>query len=92
MIGPGQIFRQAAGAQTAAFAGEEVLLDPQGRMLRGLNPTGARVWALLDGRRSVLEIARALARETAIDEARALADVSAFLQRLLDSQLLTETR
>ena len=88
MIAPGDKWRHGAGVHTATFSGEQVVLDPEGRMLRGLNPTGARVWELLDWRRTVLEIARALATETGVDEARALADASAFLQQLLERRLI----
>jgi pyrroloquinoline quinone biosynthesis protein D len=82
------VFRRAAGVETAVFGDEQVVLDPHGRMLRGLNATGARVWELLDGHASVQAIAERVAKESGIDEARALADVQAFLLLLLEKKLV----
>lgn len=92
MISPGQVFAPAPGVEAARFSGEKVVLDPAGRMLRGLNATGARVWELLDGRRTVLEVAHALAAESGVNPTRALSDVSAFLQHLLDRRLIAPAK
>ena len=43
--------------------GELVLLDCRGHRLLGLNATAARAWELFDGRRTLGEVARAVARE-----------------------------
>ena len=37
------------GAEGSHFGQEFVILDPPGRILRGLNETGARIWDLIDG-------------------------------------------
>jgi pyrroloquinoline quinone biosynthesis protein D len=84
-----QVFRPAPGVETAHFGGEVVVLDATGRMLRGLNATGALVWKLLDGKRSVLELARTLAETQAIDEAQALRDVRSFLTQLAAKNLVS---
>ena len=39
---------------------QAVMLDAAGTVARGINETGARVWELIDGRRTVAEIAREL--------------------------------
>jgi pyrroloquinoline quinone biosynthesis protein D len=83
-----RIYRHAPGVETSVLSGEKILLDPQGRMLRGLNPTGARVWELVDGKRSETQIAQVLAEEAGIDATRALADVRAFLSALLEKKLI----
>lgn len=88
MIAAEQIFCPAPGVETAVFGGELVVLDSAGKMLRGLNGTGAQVWKLLDGKRSVGEVARALARAASIDEAQALRDVQAFLAELVARNLV----
>lgn len=80
--GPRQVPRPSHDAAWAAIDGETVVLDVRGNMLRGLNATGGRVWALIDGRRTVEEIARDLARETGEPEPRVLADVAAFVGKL----------
>jgi hypothetical protein len=81
-------FRKASGVETAELSGEKVVLDSEGRVLRGLNSTGARVWELVDGTRSAEQIAAVIAQEAGIDEARALADVRAFLDVLLAKKLI----
>ena len=82
MIDPDQAYARATAVETASFGGEQVVLDPDRRMLRGFNATGARVWELLDGRRTVRELARQLADETGADAAVAVADVVAVLAAL----------
>jgi pyrroloquinoline quinone biosynthesis protein D len=53
----------AAGVEASRVGGELVVLDAEGRTLRGLNATAARAWELVDGRRSAGEIAAAVATE-----------------------------
>lgn len=74
--------RRARGAEASTFGADFVLLDPSGDMLRGLNPSGRRVWELIDGVRTASEIARLLAAEWAIDLSRAESDVARFLDAL----------
>ena len=62
--------------------GEGVLVHPQ-QGIRVLNPTGARVWELADGQRTVADLARAIAGEYDVGLERAQADVSAFCEDLL---------
>ena len=78
----------ASGAEGSAFGQDFVLLDPPGRVLRGLNETGARVWQLCDGRRTVREISDQIAREFDADPATALSDVLRFLEALASRGLL----
>jgi hypothetical protein len=69
--------------------GEAVILTMDTKVLRGLNAVGSRVWELIDGRRDVEGIVRALVEEFTVDPARARADVQAFLQELADRGLVT---
>jgi hypothetical protein len=62
---------------------ETVLLDVDGRRLIGLNETGARIWALMDGTRSVDAISRVLADEFETSVETATEDVRAFLEELV---------
>ncbi len=48
-----------------------------------LNPSGARLWQQIDGRRTVGELAAGLARVYGVEEGRAQHDTSAFVQSLL---------
>jgi pyrroloquinoline quinone biosynthesis protein D len=67
---------------------EFVVLDAEGRVLRGLNPTGARIWELIDGRRSLAQIAGCVAVEFRVTSERALQDVIPFVEQLASKKLL----
>ena len=76
------------GAEGARLGAEYVLLDPEGRTLRGLNPTGARIWELLDGTRTLGDVVLKLASEhEGADEARIAEDVLRFAELLLSRGL-----
>ena len=83
-----QIPLRCAGAEGSTFGQEFVVLDPPGRMLRGLNETGARVWGLIDGRRTVREIASEIAGEFEVDHAVAETDVRGFISMMSRRGLL----
>lgn len=72
--------------------GEAVLLDLAGRRIMGLNPVGSFAWGLLDGRRTVADLAAAVAAEFAVMPERAAADLSAFLADLRDRGLIETER
>ncbi len=59
------------------------MLDASGTVARGLNETAAQVWELIDGRRTVSEIAVALHGDGDVQ-----ADVLAFLNALLERGLV----
>jgi hypothetical protein len=62
--------------------GETILLDTKGRVMRGLNATGGAAWGLADGKRSVAEIARAVAKSTGAPAEQVTADVLEFFNEL----------
>ncbi len=57
-----------------------------------LSPVAARIWALLDGSRSVEAIAEELCGEFEVDSATAAADVTALLADLASASLISEVR
>ena len=63
--------------------GELVLLDCRGHRLLGLNPTAARVWELLDGHRTLAEIARLIMREFGASQDQAGTDLFEFVRALI---------
>jgi hypothetical protein len=67
--------------------GEVVLLHCRSRRLLGLNPTAARTWDLLDGRRTLDEIASAIACEFGAPPAAVAADVMTFASALAEREL-----
>ena len=67
---------------------EAVILDPDQRVLRGLNDTGWQVWELLDGSHTVADIARELAAHYSIPEERTRQDVDTLLRDLKRAELI----
>lgn len=58
----------------------------------GLNAAGSFVWGLLDGRRTLAEVAVAVADRFRVDAERATADVTRFLSSLRDRGLVEGSR
>jgi hypothetical protein len=72
--------------------GEAVLVDPKKGMVRVLNPAGARIWEMIDGQRTVAELAAGIAAEYGIEMSRAEADTIAFCEDLVRRGVLTVSR
>jgi hypothetical protein len=53
-----------------------------------LNPVGARIWELLDGRRDVDTIAGAISEEYEVEPETARADVDEFIRGLEEAKLV----
>ncbi|MBI1808595.1 MAG: PqqD family protein [Gemmatimonadetes bacterium] len=70
------------------LSGEEVILSVKDGVYFGLDPVGARIWALLQERRTLDDVADAVAAEYEVDRARALADLLALAAELLDAGLI----
>jgi hypothetical protein len=70
------------------IAGEAVILSLDTKILRGLNAVGSRVWDLIDGQRTVDEIADTIVAEFDVPRPQAVADVEAFMRQLLDKGLV----
>ncbi|MBK8480619.1 MAG: PqqD family protein [Proteobacteria bacterium] len=62
--------------------GETVIFDEAGRRLLVLNAVGAIVWYLIDGRRSLDEIAGIVAEGVALPRERIATDALGFLREL----------
>lgn len=69
--------------------GEAVILSMETKVLRGLNPVGSRIWELIDGRRSVEEIAQLIIQEFDVQPEEAAKDVRSFVDELLGRGLVT---
>jgi hypothetical protein len=80
--------RRQPGAEATLLGGELVVLDAEGKMVRALNGTAARVWELLDGAHSVEEICRVLGEEFEAPAAAIERDVAKFLAALERAGLL----
>ncbi|WP_338866250.1 PqqD family protein [Myxococcus stipitatus] len=82
--------RRRAGAEGQRFGADFILLDAEGRTLRGLNATAVRIWELSDGTRSARSVAEVVAREFSVDVAQALTDTLRFLSELARLGLIDE--
>lgn len=68
--------------------GQAVVLNIPGKTLTGLDPVASRIWQLIDGTRTVREIARAIAEEFEGEEGEIVSDIRAFLKQLLEKNLI----
>ncbi len=59
-----------------------MLLDLEGRKVMGLNAVGSLAWGLLDGQRTLSQIAGAVAARFEIDAAQAASDLGSFFAGL----------
>lgn len=71
---------------------EAVLVHPGQGKVRVLNPVGARIWDLIDGQRTVADMARVVAQEYNVEPGTAEADALAFCTDLARRGLLAEDR
>ncbi|MFA7159183.1 MAG: PqqD family protein [Kiritimatiellia bacterium] len=67
--------------------GEAVVVDVSGGMVSVINRVGTRIWELVDGSRTVREIAGLIAAEYNIAVQTALEDTLGFLQELSRNEL-----
>lgn len=70
------------------LSGEEVILAVSAGVYYGLNPVGARLWAMVQEPRALADVADAIASEYAIDRAQVLSDVLILAAELLDAGLI----
>ncbi|NBD11224.1 MULTISPECIES: PqqD family protein [Corallococcus] len=80
------------GASGEGFGADFLVLDAEGRTLRGLNPVAARIWALCDGQRTARAVAEQVALEFSTDVGPVLADTLRFLEELRRKGLMDEVR
>jgi len=69
--------------------GEAVILHISGKTLRGLNAVGSHVWRLIDGNRTLAEIAHEVSGDFSRGEETVFEDVKTFLNELLGKNMVT---
>ncbi len=79
---PETVPRRKPEALVQHFEEESLLMDPASAYTCALNPTGAAVWELIDGQRSVAEIAAVIVRSTTAVPMRANEDVRLFIDEM----------
>lgn len=92
---PRQVIQRVEEVVEREVAGEVFLVPIRGRLadlqeLFVLNEVGSWLWARLDGRRTIAELAAGVAAEFEVDESRAREDTAAFLEDLLEAGLVRE--
>lgn len=73
---------RAGRVAARAFAREIVTIDPQTHWVRLFNETGSRIWELLDGTRTLPDIAARLSQEYAVEKTEAELGVYTFVEAL----------
>ena len=68
--------------------GEAVIVLPESGQVGVLNEVGTRVWELADGRHSLEEIVAVIAEEFEVTSEQARQDVDAFVQELVEKEML----
>ena len=86
-------FERDPNIVTREIAGERILVPIQKQAadmaaIYVLNETGARIWNLLDGQRSLADIGEILVQEYSIDSDTVQADVIQIAERLRDLGML----
>jgi hypothetical protein len=81
-LGPGAVARPAQACAWQILQGEAVLLDLAGRKVMGLNAVGSFAWGLLDGSRTLAQLAEAVAGQFEIGVDQAASDLATFLAAL----------
>lgn len=89
-FGADSVPRRVVGVDGEPFGDDFIVLDSQGRTLRGLNATAARVWQLCDGKRSARAVAEQVAQEFSVDAQQVLPDTLRFLNELARLGLIEE--
>ena len=68
--------------------GNAFIVDSRGNMLHELNETGAHIWKLLDGKRTLRGIASQISEEFEVNKENAQKDVLDFIQELEKKELI----
>jgi len=84
--------RRCEGVTFEPSGDRVVILDPDGTVMTTLNPVGSKIWAELDGRRTITELAADLApRFDGVDEATLATDIADFVESLRESGLVQDS-
>jgi hypothetical protein len=76
---------------SSELAGEVVILDVNRGVYHGLDPTGARIWKLVQERRKVSDVRDAILSEYNVEPERCERDLLALLRQLAEHGLVEVT-
>ncbi|MCG8429591.1 MAG: PqqD family protein [Candidatus Omnitrophica bacterium] len=80
--------RHSREAASRIIEGEAVVVMPREGVVRVLNETGARIWQLSDGSRSLDEIARCLQGEFEVPLEQLNDDLRGFVREMAESGMM----
>ncbi len=89
MISLDQVVCKDRKTASRILAGEAIVLTPANSKIYNLNETGSRIWAWLDDRPTVGELAARMQSEFKVDEEQARADTITFLEELAARGMIT---
>ena len=89
MISLDQVVCKDKKTASRIIVGEAIVLTPMNSKIYNLNETGSRIWAWLDGKPTVGELAARMQSEFKVSEEQAQADVIAFLEELAARGMVT---
>ena len=81
--------RRKDGLHVREIDGETVILDAAGERMHTLNTTAAFIFASIDGRRTVKDIAEEVARNFEVDAALAESDTRDVVRRFAEEGLVS---
>lgn len=76
------VLRKHPDAASRVYGEDAMIVLPGASSITILNPTGSRVWDLIDGKKTMSEIARIIEREYEVSFEQALDDVREFTSEL----------
>lgn len=93
-VAPGAVYERTPDIVPRHIAGDTILVAVRGELAKlerifVLNTVGEHIWQILDGGKTVADIADSVREAFDIDEATALADVTEFMADLEDAGLAT---
>ncbi len=85
---PADVLRRTDELPFQRMKGETLVVDPKTREVHLLNETASRIWDLLEGGATVLDMVRSLSEEYEVDEATLTKQIAAFAIELEAKRLL----
>lgn len=77
-----------ASTASRMFNGEAVVITPAANMVRLFNPTGSRIWELIDGQHTFDDIVSILVEEFDVDSTHARRTTDEFFAMLEEKKLI----
>jgi len=82
------VFTRSEHVVSRTVDGEEVIVEPGNGMVNIISAVGSRIWGLLDGNRTAVEIANIIAAEYEVEPDQALRDCLGFLSDMESKKLV----